>query len=201
MSNHQVTQIRNLSALLKDLERYVKRPGFLRVGREFQNFRLRPREVLANWLLCVVRNHVYETCNFTFAEPPIDGDGIILNRETGEWIATEHVFVPPPRERSNDSVEDLIVRAVEHKAARGEAYARGKSLVVFSEAVGRWHPNRVGRSIDGTHHFNVVYGAGLERGDRDGYIYWLTEFAADHSPAWRVSIPFDFTAWEVESVQ
>lgn len=201
MCNKQVTQIRDLGILLRDLEPFVKRPDFLRVGREFQNFRLRPREVLANWLFCVVRNYVYDTCNFTFAEAPIDGDGIIVNRETGEWIATEHVFVPPPRGEANELVEDKIVQAVEHKARRGEAYARGKSLIVFSEAVGSWFPNRVGRRINGAHHLNVVYAAGLERSDQTEFIYWLTEFAPEHSPAWRITIPFDFTFWEVDPIQ
>ena len=149
MCKKQVIQIRDLGVLLRDLEPFVKRPDFLRVGRELQNIRLRPREVLVNWLFCVVRNYVYNTNDFTFAETPIDGDGVIVNRETAEWIVTEHVFVPPSRSESFESVEDQIFEAVEHKARRGEAYARGKSLIVFSEAIGRWFPNRAGRPCKG----------------------------------------------------
>jgi hypothetical protein len=203
MPRYRLKRIRDLGIALKDLEPHIKNPRFLRVGREYSNFRLRPREVLANWLLCAVGNFQNDNENLTFSEDPTGGDGIILNQADNRYMATEHVFIPPPRPNSTVSVEDLIVQKIEHKMRNGAAYARGKHLIVFSEAIGWWYPNRVGRRIAGQHEFASVWVVGLERGDESGFLYWVTCPLAGpvDSFAWRVSINANFTSWQVERVQ
>lgn len=203
MPRYRLTRIRDLRIALKDLEPRVKDPRFLRVGRVFTNFNLRPREVLANWLLCVVGNYQNGNEDLTFSDDPTGGDGIILNQADGRYMATEHVFIPPPQPNSTDGVEDLIVQKIEHKMRKGVAYARGKHLIVFSEAVGLWYPNRVARRIAGQHEFASVWVVALERGDEIGFQYSVACPVAgpEDSPAWRVSINADFTDWEVERVQ
>jgi hypothetical protein len=198
-----MTQIRDLGLVLKDMERHIKDPRFLRVGRAFSNFNLRPREVLANWLLCVVGNHENGNDALTFADDPTGGDGVILNRGDGRFMMTEHVFIPPPRAETAETVEDLILQKIEHKMAKGATYAHGKHLIVFSEAVGWWYPNRVGRRIERAHGFASVWVVGLERGDESGYAYWVSMPvpAPRNSPSWKVSINAAFTGWQVERAQ
>ncbi len=198
-----LTQIRDLKVVLKDIERHVKNPDFLRKGREFSNFSLRPREVLANWLLCTVGNWESGNDNLTFSNDPTGGDGIVFNRKDGAAILTEHVFVPEPKDKNAASVEQLIVKAVEHKEKKGEQYAKGKDLVVFSEAVGLWYPNRATRRIAGTHHFNSVRVVHLEKSDKKEYVYCvsLLDIRNGNAPSWKVFINYDFTAWTVTRVQ
>lgn len=200
MMNEATTQIRDLKIVLKDMEPYVKDPRFLRTGRKISNFSLLPREFWANWLLCVVGRHNTGR-DLTIAEDPSGGDGVILEKKTKNFIYTEHIFIPEPKTGTQKTVEDLIVEAVEKKAKKGLPYARGKSLVVFSEAIGWWHPNRVGRRIEGIHGFNSVYAVGLERGDQSGYTYWLTQFYAKHSPSWKIYIDFNFKKWSITRIQ
>ena len=73
-----VTKIRDLKIVLKDLEGRVKAPDFLRKGREFRNFALRPRELLANWLVCAVGNFEEGGKHLTVCTDPAGGDGLIL---------------------------------------------------------------------------------------------------------------------------
>ena len=135
------------------MEPYIKDPRFLRIGREFTNFSLRPREALANWLLCVIGNYQNGSNDLTFTEDPTGGDGMIINKQNKRFMLTEHVFIPEPKPNSIKTVQDLMIEAVAHKAKKGQLYARGKHLIIFSEAIGIWYPNRVGRMIDGVHHF------------------------------------------------
>jgi len=52
-----VTMFKSLAVALKDLEPYIRNGRHLQVGDEFKEFGgLRSRELLGNWLLCVVGN-------------------------------------------------------------------------------------------------------------------------------------------------
>src|SRR3989344_2429419 len=147
MTKHLIQKVRDLKVILKDMEPFIKNPVFLRTGRNIINFSLRPREVFANWLVCVVGNFNNGNEDLTFAEDPTGGDGLILNNKTGKLMLTEHVFIPPPQPENNKTVEDLMLEKIIHKTKKGKEYARGKHLIVFSEATGIWHPNRIGRKI------------------------------------------------------
>lgn len=198
-----IQQIKDLKIVLKDFEGMIKDPRFLRVGREIENFRLRPREVLANWLLCVVGNFQNGNDQLTFAEDPTGGDGVILNKRSEEFMLTEHVFIPEPKTGDTKTVEDYMVMALEHKIKKGENYARGKHLIIFSEAIGRWYPNRVAKRIVGTHSFASVWAVALQNGDENGYYYSVAQLVIDNAnaPSWRVEIPFNFNDYHVIRVQ
>jgi hypothetical protein len=60
----------------------------------------------------------------------------LLDRDTGTVFFTDHVIIPPPAEGSALQVEQRIA-AVAARAKKGAECARGGTLVVFSEAVGR----------------------------------------------------------------
>ena len=199
----KVTRVKDLKAVLRDLERFVRTPDFLRKGRDFKNFPLRPRELLANLLICFVGNFENEDNQLTVCTDPLGGDGLIFNQKNGKYMSTEHVFVPAPRSDNVESVEDKIASAIAHKNKKGRSYAGGKDLVVFSEAIGSWHPNKVARRIVGAHGFNSVWVVHLERADDRGYAYCLSWLDVSHgaAPAWEITINAEFNGLTVERVQ
>jgi len=200
LMKYQVTAVRDLALILKDLELHIRDPRHLRVGRDFKKMSMRPRELLGNWLLCVVLCSVTGR-RWTLSDDPTGGDGAMLDRDAETGFLTEHVFIPPPSDGNDTSVEQQIVEAVARKSKKGSEYARGRTLVVFSEAVGRWFPNRVGRAIAGNHQFEAVWALGLESAEGGQYSYWVTRLEPDHAPAWRVVLSKDFDSWTVAPVQ
>ena len=204
MTYDKIKRISDLKIVLKDMEPYIKDPRVLRVGRPIPNFSLRPREAFANWLLCVVGNYYYGNDQLTFAEDPTGGDGIILNKISNELILTEHVYIPEQKPENVDGGEDLMMSAVQHKVSgKNTAYAKGKHLIIFSEANVIWTPNRVARRIHGTHDFESVWAMGLMWGNEIEYKYSITRLTKPNpdSMVWTVSIDFNFTSWSVERIQ
>lgn len=197
---YQITAVRDLKLILKDLEPHVRDPRQLRVGRDFKRMAMRPRELLGNWLFCVVLGKATGR-NWTLSEDPMGGDGAMLDRDAGTGFLTEHVFIPPPANGNTKSVEEQVIDAVSSKAAKGIEYARGKTLVVFSEAVGNWFPNRAARAINGNHAFDAVWALGLEDVIERRYTYWVTRLDPVHAPGWRVRIAEEFNGWDVEEIQ
>lgn len=194
-------QIRDLQTVLKDFEPMVKNPRFLRTGRRIPNFNLLPREAWGNWLLCVVMRH-YFARDITFAEGN-EADGVIHDRDTGFWFPTEHVCaLSTPGAHAELRGEQRVIHAIQQKIDRGPEYARGKRLVVFIEDAGQWFPNRVGRLIHDTHHFDAVYVIGLESSVSD-YIYSLTQLdgVQQNSLIWRITIDENFNNWNIVRVQ
>jgi hypothetical protein len=85
-----------------------------------------------------------------------------------------------------------------------QAYAKGKTLVIFNEADGYWSPRKVAWQIAGTHHFKSVWVVGLDAvyNALRKYRYEVTEL--DNSaecPIYAVKIADDFKSWTVERVQ
>lgn len=192
-------QVRDMQALLKDMEPYVKDPRYLHRGREFGNFRLRPREVWANWLFCAVLQRLNKT-KITFAEDN-ECDGIIVDTETGQVVRTEHVSAMEiPEGRVRPKGDARIIEAIEEKVARGSAYAEGKFLLVFTDGAGEWRRKNVREAISGKHNFKAIYCIGLESAGPEGYAYTLTQFhpkTPDASISFKVRINGDFSEWKV----
>ena len=197
---YNVTQIRDLSAVLRDIAPNIANPKTLHVGRKYTNFSLLPREVLANWLVCAVMNFADRRDSWTFADDPTGGDGLIVGREARTGWPTEHVFIPKSRE--GKTFEDQLVDAVQLKQKKGDAYATGKALLIFSDANGgKWYPNRVGRQIEGQHKFDCVWAVGLQQGDGKANTYWVVCFTWLHSAAWLVHVNLDAIEWSVTDIQ
>ena len=197
---YKIRAVADLHSALRDLEHQVRDPRHLRVGRDYASFQMRPREFLGNWLMCVVLCHATGR-RWTLSADPLGGDGAILDRDENTGFLTEHVFVPPPRGSAELDVEDQLLDAVRAKAAKGAEYARGKTLVVFSEAHGVWKPTRVGEAIADLHGFDAVWAIALEGVENGAYAYWVTRLEARLAPVWRVRISPEFTDWGVEAIQ
>ena len=190
--------------VLKNLERHVKAPDFLRRGRPFRNFGLLPRELLANLLICFAGNFEDPKNRLTVCTDPLGGDGLIFNQNHGGYMSTEHVFVPSHKGCDSQSVEQKILAAVAHKNYKGARYASRKDLVVFSEATGAWHPNQTARMLIGGHGFENVWVVHLESAENQEYSYcvvWLEVSRGNAAPAWRMRIANDFKACTVERIQ
>ena len=191
--------IKDLKIVLKDFEPMVKDPKFLWNGRDIQNFTLRPREAWANWLICAVLQKLRGE-SITFAEDT-DGDGIIFDRLTGNFIPTEHVSaLDVPRGKKLSNGEQRVIDAINYKITRGPRYAEGKALVVFFDGAGEFYRNKIRENIRGRHNFLSIFCVGLLVSDANGYVYAVTEFRenyGDNSMTFKVEINGDFTDWKV----
>jgi hypothetical protein len=205
---HEVTQFKSLAIALKELERFVRNGRHLQTGKPFKRLGLRSREALANWLLCAAVNHASKEDRLTFTSDPDGGDGIIFDKGTGETARTEHVYVPGPnvggKKAPAGDVETLMLKAIAKKQAKGgAAYASGKTLVVFSDAVGQWFANKVARQLPSPLDFEAVWVVALHGVEKDQYVYNVTrlDLTRGNAPVWRVTIAPDFGSWHVEPVQ
>lgn len=199
-----VTRFKSLEVALKELEPFVKNGTHLQSGKPFENLRgMRSREALANWLMCAVVNAV-DGRQVSFSSDPTGGDGILIDA-TGETFLAEHVMVP--RQVGGDAADagDLILGAINHKRAKGgEAYAKGKTLVVFVDAVtGAWFPNPVTKALPDPLFFDAVWVISLQRVEDGRYIYGVTllDISTGNAPTYHVTISENFDSWRVEELQ
>lgn len=203
----RVTRFKSLEVGLKELEQFVRDGAHLQTGKPFKRFGgLRSREVLANWLLCVVANSSYDTERFTFTTDPSGGDGLLHDTLTGKSLPTEHILVPAVPRLKPSSIEAEILRAIGKKQNKGgPAYASGKTLVVFlNSGGGEWFPNKVARQLPVPLHFDAAWVVGLQGVEETGqYVYAvsLLSLSPGNAPSWLVSIAPDFNSWQVETVQ
>jgi len=202
--NHHVRRFKSLERALKELERFVRNGHHLQTGKPFAQFGdMRSREMLANWLLCVVGNATLENVKLTFCSDPTGGDGIIWDETSGETWPTEHVMVPHLPDQADDA-EALILEKVDHKRQGGEPYGRGKTLVVFLNAVaGEWHPNSVARHLPAPLYFATVWVVGLHGVENGEYVYNATnlDLSIGNVPVFKVRIEQNFDRWHVSQWQ
>jgi hypothetical protein len=200
----RVTRFNNLRSCLKELEPFIRNGEHLQTGRPFNRIGLRSREILANWLLCVVANTTIDPDRLWFSSDPLGGDGIIHDRVTGETWATEHVLVPKARRGAPEQVGALILEAIDKKRSKGgAAYAAGKTLVVFLNAGGAWLPNAVAEQQPNPLHFEAVWVVSLRGVEADEYVYNVTrlDLSRGNAPTWCVRIGENFDTWKIMAVQ
>jgi hypothetical protein len=78
---YSVTRFKSLSAALKEIEPMVRDPWHLQTGKPLAKFGgTRPRELLANWLLCAMSEKI-EGRKLLFYSDPTGGDGIIRDED------------------------------------------------------------------------------------------------------------------------
>lgn len=113
--------------------------------------------------------------------------------------------MPDPKGGAPEDIQALILGQIALKQDKGQkAYAGGKTLVVFVNAVGGpWFPNRVARSLPTPLDFAAVWVVGLHGVENDQYSYDVMQLdaAAGTADIWRVRIAVDFNSWEVEDIQ
>ena len=203
---HPVKKFKSLEVALKELEPFIRNGAHLQTGKPFKKLGdMRSREVLANWLICVVNNAEAGRERLTFTSDPTGGDGIIYELDTEYTWQTEHVMVPRAPEGAKPDIQALIFDAVKLKQEKGgAAYASGKTLVVFVEAGGEveWFPNRVAKALP-KNDFSDVWVVGLQRVEDGAYVYGVTQLdvSGGNAPAWTVGVSPDFTAWDVKRLQ
>jgi hypothetical protein len=208
-TRHTVTKFKNLTLALKELEPFIKHARHLQVGDPFESFGgLRSRELLGNWLLCVVSNfNCGEEDRLTFTSDPTNGDGIIVDLVTGKTWRMEHVFEPGPHpgapQGRGEALEKLILEKVAHKQKRGPDYGAGKTLLVLSNEIGQWFPDKVAALLPAPMHFEAIWVTGLQEVTGGEYAYCVTrlDLSRGNVPVWRVRIKPNFREWIVEPVQ
>lgn len=202
---YRVTRFKSLTVALKEIEPFIRNAKHLQVGKPLEKFGgMRPREILANWLICVVVNSV-TAANLIFGSDPTGSDGIICDAATGETWATEHVMVPALRAGQTGDAQALILRAIQQKRRKGgAAYAAGKTLIVFLDAAaGLWFPNKVARHLPQPLYFATVWVICLQAVEAGEYVYAVTnlDVTDGNAPTLLVRIRKDFDAWEVGPIQ
>ena len=80
-------------------------------------------------MLCVVLRKLHGE-HLTFSEDP-NGDGFIVDINTGEFISTEHVSALENPFNKLPKGESRVISAINLKIDKGSEYAKGKWLVVF----------------------------------------------------------------------
>lgn len=203
---YPVRRFKNLTVALKEIEPFVRDGRHLETGKPFKRFgEMRSREILTNWLVCVVFNAATGG-KLTFCSDPTGGDGIICDESSQETWQTEHVMVSSRQSDEAGDTEKLILEQIEHKHAKGgAAYARGKTLVVLLNAKGKeWNPNRVARQLPEPLHFDTVWVVGLQTVEDGEYVYAVTNLdmqGGRDAPTFQVRIKKNFENWDVSCIQ
>jgi hypothetical protein len=207
---HPVRRFKNLRMALNEIAQFVRDPRHLQTGKPVKQFGgLRPRELLANWLVCATFN---EECGspdrLTFTTDPTGGDGILLDTETDETFTTEHVIVPAASKGKTADIEARILSAIVSKNKKGgAAYASGKTLIVFLNdgSGGEWKPNRIAKALPNPLHFAVVWVLGLHAHDSKSgeYTYAVAQLTIDdgNAPTFMIRIAADFDSWRATRIQ
>lgn len=203
---NRVTRFKSLALSLKELEPFIRDGRHLQTGRPFKRFGgMRSREVLANWLICVVANFEREADRMTFTSDPTGSDGIIYDIEAETSWPTEHIAVSGRDGEHLQDVETRILDAIAKKRRKGgAAYASGKQLIVFLDAGGgTWFPNKVAKQLPNPLYFDGAWIVALQGVEIDQYVYGVTRLniVLGNAPAWLVRIDNGFLAWTVQRIQ
>ena len=199
---NRTVSFNTLSNCLAFLAPSIRSRDPLYSGPEFEKLKMRPREVLGNWLICALVNFLRGDSAMTLGADPAGGDGLIINSINHSYSPTEHVMVPRFEISRGTSIEDEIVKAIGAKNERGPTYAAEKSLVVFSDTGGgKWYPNAIERRLPDPFYFQEAYVVGLHYIDGGSYVYFITELRKEKDgqvPCWLIRIAPDFSSWIVE---
>lgn len=187
---------------LKELKPFILDGRHIRTGKQQRLFHnLRPRELLANWLLCSVINHSIQPGRLDFlSDPRVDGcDGLILDTLTGQLHQMEHVIAFRRDEHADLDGKGLILKAIEQKVDRGADYAAGKTLVVFPEGAGEWVPREVRTAVPASFAFDALWVIGRCSLRDDEYAYNVVRLRPDPFTMWRVTLDLhkDDPDWSV----
>jgi hypothetical protein len=211
----EVTRFKTLRLALNEIAQYVRDPEHLQTGKPVEKFGgLRPRELLANWLICAAFNEYNgtpERVTFIADGKGTDetfGDGILYDTEPKETFPTEHVMVPIPREENVPDIEARILKAINdknNKGGGGPTYARGKTLVVFlNDGRGlQWSPNKVAKALPNPFHFPVAWVVGLHtyNAETGEYAYFasMLQLVDGNAPTFVIRTT-DFDSWTVTRI-
>lgn len=91
----KVTKFKSMEVALKELAPHFNGRS-IKSGKPFKRFGdMRPREAIANWLICAALNRTYGRDRMEFTSDPTGSDGLMCDTVTGEVVPTEHVIALP----------------------------------------------------------------------------------------------------------
>ena len=199
----QNTGVKNLKVCIKELERFIRDGNHIETGKTFKKFGdLRSREILANWLLCVVINFEQKSNQWRICTDPNGGDGILCDGRKNIAWPTEHILVSRSNKAAED-VEALILKHIKKKQDKGgAAYASGKILVVCLNKIGDgWCPNKIAHRLPQKLDFESVWVVGLDSVVDEQYNYNVTRLDSNGCPVWQVHIEKTFDDWKIKKIQ
>jgi len=195
----EVTVIKNLSVLLKDIEPIIKNPRSLYNGREITNFNLRPREAVGLFLIGTVFNEISEEPYYITTDP-LTGDGTLSRKGNSVYFGdflTEQTMVTQYQE---GDISDRIIASIKKKEGRGKNYAKNRNLVVFLDKVGEIDHRKIQEYLESASNFQSYWLIGLIEtdGNANAYFVAVLKSRADALNIYKVHINPNFSTWTVE---
>ncbi len=195
--------VRSLEDYLeKQIQPILKNPRLLKVGRQYTNIKLRPREVLGSFIICAVVRFISGQ-NWTLARDPMGGDGVVLCMDPsrmGEGAFLEQVYVPRMKEKTLAGI-DKIARRIEieikKKHDKGKVYSENRNLVIFLDIEGLLDYQKIKSFVDGFDQGFDSYWLFAPSDRKYSYLVFLLKADRDQPAAYNIQIREDFKGWEV----
>lgn len=186
----------------KAIQPIIKNPSSLKVGKQFANIKLRPREILGVFIVCVAIRSISGQ-NWTLARDPMSGDGVVLCTEPSrkDQVFLEQVYVPRLKEKAPAGVDEIAKRIeieIKKKYGKGKAYYENTHLVIFLDIEGLLDYQKVKKFVDGLGNGFDSYWLFAPSDKQYSYLVFLLKAGRDQPAAYRVEIREDFRGWEVK---
>jgi hypothetical protein len=164
---------------------------------------MRPREVMANWLLCAAFNHEAGYERFSFTNNPEGGDGCILDVDDNIGMPTEHIIALSMGNETLDTSTRIRNAETQKQNKGGKANASGKALVVLLEGGDeQWWPTAIARELP-ENDFSDIWIICLQHFAEDRYRYAVSNLrlVEDSAPTWLIDIAGNSESWKVRKIQ
>ena len=195
--------VRSLEDYLeKAIQPILKNPRSLKVGRPFANIKLRPREILGAFVVCVVIRSISEQ-NWTFARDPMSGDGVVFCMEPSrkDQVFLEQVYVPRVKEKTPAGIDEIAKRIeieIKEKYSKGKAYYENRHLVIFLDIEGLLDYQKVKKVVDGLGNGFDSYWLFAPWDKQYSYLVFLLKAGRDQPAAYKIQIREDFKGWDIK---
>lgn len=199
--------VRSLEDYLENqIQPILKNPHLLKVGRQYTNIKLRPREVLGAFIICAVARFISGQ-SWTIARDPMGGDGVVLCMDESRWAEgafLEQVYVSRLKEKSPATIDEIIGRIeveIKKKHDKGKSYSEDRHLVIFLDIEGLLDYQQVKKNVD------RIKDGGFDSywlfapWDKSySYLVFLLKAAKDQPTAYSIEIAEDFRKWKVNRI-
>jgi hypothetical protein len=198
-----VTRFKSMQLALKELRPFLNQRHLYSGKPLTQLGDMRPREAMANWLICAAFNYEAGYERFSFTNNPEGGDGCILDAEDNTGIATEHIIALSKGNETLDTNTRIRNAVIQKQNKGGMAYASGKALVVLLEGGDeQWWPTAIAKELP-ENDFCDIWVICLQYFAEDEYRYAVSNLSlVDNSaPTWLVDIAANSESWKVRKIQ